>query len=339
MIRIPSLTFEEAERADFICRVLEERGYRPERYGNNIIVRHRRGGARPVLMLNAHIDTVQPAESYTFNPFDAPADSEAIFGLGSNDDGGSVTSLMHTFFYLKENDIDIPVDLDLVLTAEEERSGKNGMKSITSLLEKEVSFAIIGEPTQMKAAVAERGLLVIDATASGVSGHAARDEGVNAIYKAMQDIETIRNFQFEKESELMGKIRMTVTQINGGKQHNVIPDSCSFVIDIRPTEIYSNAEIVEMLESRIQSALLPRSLTNKTSSTPVESPLMRTIDALGIEKFISPTTSDWMTTPIDAVKMGPGSSARSHHADEFILKSEIEDAIRKYISFIENIRL
>lgn len=342
MITIPSLSFEEAERAEFIVQYLRERSLEPELLGNNIIVRlpHSSKG-RPVLMLNSHIDTIKPSELYTFDPFNPPQEKGRILGVGSNDAGGSITSLLHTFLYFaehKEHLESLKVEPLLVLTAEEERSGPNGMSRIGSEMPDLADIAIVGEPTGMRAAIAERGLLVIDATAKGVSGHAARNDGENAILIALDDISILRNFVFEKISPTMGTTHLNVTQINAGTAHNVIPDECSFVMDIRPTDVYTNPEIIEILQKRLRSTLKARNLTNRSSATPIGHPLLYAAERCSIETFISPTTSDWMRLKIPAIKMGPGESSRSHKADEFILKEEIRHAIHTYINFITHLK-
>ena len=293
---------------------------------------------------------------------------DIVAGLGSNDDGASAVSMIAAFRYFRDrvfagdhNDkgdvydgasersinlcscsancagMDI-CNLILVLSCEEERSGINGMTGLWSQLKDKVDYAIVGEPTGMKAATAERGLLVIDATAKGVSGHAARNEGINAIDIAIQDIQTLKSHTFEKVSPRMGKVNLNVTQINAGTAHNVIPDTCSFVIDIRPTEQYTNEEILHQLQSICKSNLKPRNLSNRSSATRECSPLQRTAESLGIATFSSPTTSDWMRIDCDAIKMGPGESSRSHKKDEFVFVKEIEDGIRTYIRFIESFR-
>ena len=283
---------------------------------------------------------------------------DIVAGLGSNDDGASAVSMIAAFRYFgdrflagaqqptkslkrmrkndkgdAQNDI---CNLMLVLSCEEERSGLNGMTGLWSQLKDKVDYAIVGEPTGMKAATAERGLLVIDATAHGVSGHAARNEGINAIDIAIQDIQTLKSHTFEKVSPRMGKVNLNVTQINAGTAHNVIPDTCTFVIDIRPTEQYTNEEILKELQSICKSELRPRNLSNRSSATRENSRLQHTAEALGIETFSSPTTSDWMRIDCDAIKMGPGESSRSHKKDEFVFVDEIAGGIRTYIDFIEN---
>jgi acetylornithine deacetylase len=229
------------------------------------------------------------------------------------------------------------INLILVLTCEEERSGKDGMTGLWAELEPKVGLAIVGEPTGMKAAIAERGLLVIDAVAEGVSGHAARNEGINALYIALEDIQALRSHIFEKVSSRMGKVNLNVTQINAGTAHNVIPDRCSFVIDVRPTEQYTNQEILEELQSICKSRLTPRNLLNQSSATFEDSPLLKVAEDLSIETFSSPTTSDWMRIGCDAIKMGPGDSARSHKKDEYVTVEEISEGIKRYIEFIERL--
>jgi acetylornithine deacetylase len=299
-----------------------------------------------------------------------------VQGLGSNDDGASVVSMIAAYRYITSSDrvglknnpsqtslgpspcgqegstvfktSPTPTyNIILVLTCEEERSGKGGMTGLWGrrmCARKDamegctaVDYAIVGEPTGMKAAIAERGLLVIDAVAEGVSGHAARNEGVNALYIAMEDIQTLRSHIFEKVSPRMGKVNLNVIQINAGTAHNVIPDRCSFVIDIRPTEQYTNQEILEELQAICKSNLTPRNLLNQSSATFECSTLQQTADILGIETFSSPTTSDWMRIDCDAIKMGPGDSARSHKKDEYVTVGEICNGIKTYIDFISRL--
>lgn len=364
MVAIPSPSFEEDAVCSYICDWMRERGISYKRIGNNIlcgpeqVVRSagdesRDGGERrKCLMLCAHIDTVSPSEDYGFNPYSPDyqeaakiigqisgrtmGEADFVAGLGSNDDGGSVVAMLAAYRYFMENPEECETDLLLVLSCEEERSGKGGMTGLWEDLKGKVDYAIIGEPTGMRAATSERGLLVIDAVAEGISGHAARNEGVNALYIALEDIEAIRRHKFSRTSVRMGEINVNVTQINAGAAHNVIPDRCAFVIDIRPTEKYSNEEILNELQGICRSRLTPRNLKNSSSATFEESPLQKTLESLEIDTFSSPTTSDWMRVSCDAIKMGPGESSRSHKKDEFILKDEIENGIQTYISFIEN---
>lgn len=335
LIKIPAYSTQEYMRSDYISRYLQERGITHTRLKNNIIAYSKYfDPAKKILMLNSHIDTVKPVESYTFDPFNPPISDTHIYGLGSNDAGGSLVSLIHTFICLYDKKLDY--NLMLALSCEEEISGPNGMDLIVEEIKK-IDLAIIGEPTGMKAATAERGLLVIDGTARGKSGHAARNEGVNALYIAIEDVFTLRNFKFDKISPLMGEVKLSVTQIQAGTQHNVVPEICKFVVDIRPTEQYNNKEILDLLQMSVKSELIARSLTNRSSATPEGSPLLIAANKLGIEQYTSPTTSDWMRISIPGVKMGPGESARSHRADEFIYVDEVKEAVSGYIKYIVNL--
>jgi acetylornithine deacetylase len=337
MIAIPSPSFEEDAVCSHISSWMTSRNIEHQRIGNNIIAEHINDPSRPTLMLCAHIDTVSPSPEYSFDPYNPEnCPEDMVQGLGSNDDGASVVSMIAVYRYFCSLSAAQP-NLILTLTCEEERSGKDGMTGLWPELAQKVDFAIVGEPTGMKAATSERGLLVIDATAHGVSGHAARNEGCNALYKALEDIEKLRRYCFEKISPRMGKVNLNVTQINAGSAHNVIPDRCDFVIDIRPTEQYSNEEILTELQRICSSELKARNLANRSSATFEDSPLQKAAEALGIETFSSPTTSDWMRIGCDAVKMGPGDSARSHRKDEFVFVEEIRNGIETYIQYIRNL--
>lgn len=333
LVSIQSFSGEENLRSDFLTAYFSVRGITTERIGNNLIARQQHHDpSKPTLMLNSHLDTVRPNEGYTFDPLNPPLSDFHVYGLGSNDAGASGVSMTQAFLHFYDKTL--PFNLLLALSAEEENSGPNGMRMLWQKLSGEVDMAIVGEPTAMKAAVAERGLLVIDGEAKGVSGHAARNEGVNALYIALDDINTLRSVQFNKISPAMGEVKLTVTQINAGTQHNVVPDRCSFVVDIRPTERYTNSEIMEILQPKVQSTLKARSLTNRSSATPAGHPLLQCVRQLGIETYTSPTTSDWMRISCPALKMGPGESARSHRPDEFVLTDELRQGIGGYIRFI-----
>ena len=359
MVAIPSVSFSEADVCTLISSWLTEKGVEHRRDGNNLIAEHISNPDSPTLMLCAHIDTVAASSEYSFDPHkpdyikaaetissyiaegkipEAPCSQATpeniVAGLGSNDDGASVVSMIAVFRYFKS--MTISPNIMLVLSCEEERSGINGMTGLWHRIKDKVDYAIVGEPTGMKAATAERGLLVIDASAHGISGHAARNEGLNAIHIALEDIERLRTHEFTKISPRMGKVNLNVTQINAGTAHNVIPDLCTFVIDIRPTEQYSNEEILKELQGICRSELKARNLSNLSSATKEGSILQDTADKLGIGTFSSPTTSDWMRIDCDAIKMGPGNSSRSHKKDEFVFVKEIEDGIKTYIEFIEN---
>ncbi len=339
IIPIRAYSFEEDARAAFIVDWLAGQGVEAHRIGNNTWAKAVFNEKSPTLLLCAHIDTVQAADSYTFDAVNPPLDEEKILGLGSNDDGGSVVCMIATFLYFLRKGT-CPVNLLLLLSCEEERSGGGGTKSLHSFVETNADMAIIGEPTRMRATIAECGLLVLDGCAKGKSAHAARAaEGENALYKAIRDIETLKNFKFERISPVLGDVKLAVTQINAGTAHNVIPDSCSFVVDIRPNECYDNQEIVDMLQEMVSSTLTARNLKNRSRATSKDSALYKTAVKLGMELITSPTSSDWMEMPIEAIKIGPGDSLRSHKADEFIYKSEIREGIDKYIAFIENIQI
>lgn len=334
LVSIQSFSGEEDHRSEFLTRYFNERGISPQRIGNNLIVRQPHyNTSKPTLMLNSHLDTVRPNAGYTFDPFNPPLSDTHVYGLGSNDAGASGVTMTQAFLHFYQQEL--PFNLILALTAEEENSGPNGMTLLWQHLLQEVDMAIIGEPTGMKAAIAERGLLVIDGEAKGVSGHAARNEGVNALYIALDDIRTLQSTRFEKISPTMGEVKLTVTQINAGTQHNVVPDRCSFVVDIRPTEMYTNHEIMQLLQPKVKSELKARSLTNKSSTTPASNILMQTVQQLGIKCYTSPTTSDWMRITCPAVKMGPGESERSHRPDEFVLIEELRMGVEGYIQLIE----
>lgn len=353
MVAIPSVSFEEDRVRDYISEVLKGYGVRHETVKNNIVALDENfSPEKKTLMLCAHIDTVPPGTGYSFDPYRPDygkaaailghSEDELVCGLGSNDDGGSVVSLCAAFRHFRKKDL--PFNIVLVLCCEEERSGPGGMTWIWEHYNEipglenagKPDWAIIGEPTGMKAATSERGLLVIDGEAEGVSGHAARGEGVNALYIALEDIDRLRKFDFRKVSPVMGRVRLTVTQINAGTAHNVVPDRCRFVVDIRPTEMYGNEEILEELQAVCRSRLTARNIRNRSSATFPGSPLPECLGRTGIGTFSSPTTSDWIRVRCDAVKMGPGQSERSHRKDEYILVSEIEEAIRTYIRFIDN---
>ena len=336
IVSISSLSKMEDEVANYLADYLYSKGIKVERIKNNIVAYNQHYNAEyPTLMLNSHLDTVAPSQDYTFDPLSPDIQEDRVLGLGSNDAGGAVCSLLSVFLqFYKEK---MPINLMLVLTTEEEISGQNGMKFLKSRIAKEASFAIIGEPTSGRAAIAERGLLVLDGETKGVSSHAAYDFGTNAIYLALDDINTIRNYNFDRISPIMGKMTPKITMINAGKAHNIVPERCSYVVDIRTTEVYSHEEIVEMLQADIQGTIAPRSLTNTSSATPLDSPLMDAITNSEIETFISLTTSDWISVDVPAVKMGPGDSLRSHKADEYILVSELEDINTKYNKIIKQL--
>ena len=344
MVRIPSLSGEESGVAACVRAALDAYGIPYELVRGNLLALNRRfDPGKPTLALDAHLDTVPANSGYSRDPFDSGCDPDIIYGLGSNDDGGSVVSMIAAFRHFFE--AEMPFNLMLILSRQEEVSGPDGTRW---LFAPDGLFAsggrwpmprrvIVGEPTGMRVATSERGLLVLDGEAQGVSGHAARGEGVNALYIALDDIAALRAHRFTKHSPLMGDVRLSVTQIEAGRAHNVIPERCRFVVDIRPTEQYTNLEILEELQALCRSKLTARNLANRSSATAPDSPFIQAAARLGIETYSSPTTSDWMRIPCDAVKMGPGDSARSHRADEFILAREIAQGIDGYIAFIETL--
>ena len=340
LIATPSLSRDESVTADIIENELRGCGIAPRRLMNNVwAVCENYSADKPTLLLNSHHDTVRPSQSYTLDPFSPLHRDGRIYGLGSNDAGGSLVSLVECFKLLRNRPLS--VNLVLALTAEEEVSGANGIESLLKHFDEtglKIDMAIVGEPTGMKAAIAERGLVVLDCCARGVSGHAARDEGDNAIIRALDDIALLRSFRFERTSPTLGDVKMTVTQINAGTQHNVIPDRCDFVVDIRTTDAYSNREMVDIISYALQSDVKARSIRLRASAISCEHPLVKAATLLGIETFVSPTLSDRaLMHGIPALKIGPGESSRSHSADEYILEREIDRAIDIYQQIITSI--
>ena len=337
MISIESFSRDEKNLADFLERYLEERGYTVSRSANNIwLMSPGFEPSRPTILLNSHIDTVKPVSAWTRNPFEPTIENGKLYGLGSNDAGASVVSLLHAFFYLSAH----PQRYNLIFaaTAEEEVSGKNGIESLLNELPA-IDFAIVGEPTEMHAAVAEKGLMVLDCVAYGKAGHAARNEGENAIYKALADVAWFQNHQFEKVSDLLGPVKMSVTQINAGTQHNVVPDKCSFVVDIRSNELYSNVDLLVEIQKNVSCEVTARSTRLSSSATPLQHAVVTSALKLNRQLYGSPTLSDQALMPFASMKMGPGLSARSHTADEFISLNEIEEAIELYIKLLDKLEL
>lgn len=336
LIGIPSPSRDEAGRADLIEKILRTHGAVACRKGNNIWTLHAFHSEAPWLLLNSHIDTVRPVAGWTKDPFQATRENDRIYGLGSNDAGASLVSLLSVFLLLKEKKQ--PYNLAFLASAEEEISGKYGLESALPELPP-VAFAVVGEPTGMQPAIAEKGLMVLDCTVTGISGHAARDEGENAIYKALEIIDRIRKFRFEKISPLLGEVKMTVTQIQAGTQHNVIPDRCTFVTDVRSNELYTNREILDTLQQEIPCLIQPRSLRLNSSRTDPAHPFVQRTELLGCTPFGSPTLSDQALMPFPSVKIGPGDSARSHTADEYIRIEEIREAIEIYLNLLDGLSL
>lgn len=339
LISVPSVSRDEKGTADIIERWLTEKGAAPRRIHNCVwAVAEGFDPSRPTLLLNSHHDTVKPAPSWTRDPFTPAFEDGKLYGLGSNDAGGALVSLATVFLRLRTTPL--PCNLVLALTAEEEVMGEHGMRAMLPEFEKEgikIDMALVGEPTGMQPAVAERGLIVLDCTSHGVTGHAARNEGVNALYKAIDDINRLRDFTFPKVSPTLGPIKITVTQIDAGRQHNVIPDECHFVADVRTTDAYSNEETAAIISGVIESEAKARSYRVRASVIAENHPLVRAAVALGRTPFVSPTTSDMALMPFPSLKMGPGESARSHSADEYIRPGEIAEAIELYTQLLQNL--
>lgn len=340
LINTPSLSREEGDATDRL-QMFIERGAPVQcevhRHLNNLwCVAPGYEAGRPTLLLDAHIDTVKPVSGWSKHPFTPIVEGDRIYGLGSNDDGASLVTLLQVFYKICESKQNY--NTIFLASAEEEVSGKNGIEAVIPHLPP-ISCAIIGEPTSMHPAVAEKGLMVLDCVAEGVSGHAARNEGVNAIYNAMQDIEWFRNHKFPKSSELFGDVKMTVTQISAGTQHNVIPDSCSYVVDIRSNERYSNSELLEIIEKSVKSKVAARSTRLNSSAISLEHPLVKRAVELGRKPYGSPTLSNQALLTVPTLKMGPGDTTRSHTANEFVLISEIREGMELFAKMLNGLKI
>lgn len=336
LISIQSFSREEDKTANLIEHFLNEKGVETHRKLNNIWAWNKYfDPSKPTILLNSHHDTVKPNSGYTRDPFDAKIEDGKLYGLGSNDAGGCLVSLIMVFLYFYERE-GLKYNFCLATTAEEEISGVNGLECIIPDLGK-LDFGIVGEPTLMQLAVAEKGLMVLDCVAHGKSGHAAREEGDNAIYKAITDIEWFRTYRFLKESEEFGPVKMSVTIINAGSQHNVVPASCSFTVDVRVTDAYRNEEVLEIIRQHVTCDVTPRSIRLKPSKIDKNHPIVLAGIALGRTTYGSPTTSDQSLLDIPSLKVGPGDSARSHTADEFIYVDEIREGIELYVKMLESI--
>ena len=332
LIQTPSFSREEAGTAAILEKFLAQHGIAAQRRGNNVwAVGRQFDPQKPIMLLNSHHDTVRPGAAWTYPPFGAVLEGDRLTGLGSNDAGAAAVSLLATFRYFYNR----PAGFNLIcaITAEEEISGANGIQSILPELGK-IDFGLVGEPTGMNAAVAEKGLLVLDGLARGRTGHAARDEGENALYKALDDVAWLRSYQFPAVSPLLGPVKMTVTQLTAGTQHNVVPDECRYVVDIRTNECYSNEEILATVRANVQAEIAPRSTHLQSSGLSLSHPLVRKAVAMGKTTYGSPTLSDQALMRFDTLKMGPGDSARSHAPDEYILLSEIRGGIADYIELL-----
>lgn len=333
LITIPSISRAEKEAADALQAYLEKCGLAPRRVVNNVwCTDPLYDKSRPTVLLNAHIDTVKPAASWTKKPFEATLEDGKLYGLGSNDCGGGLVSLLQAYRIM----LDKPRCYNLIYlaSAEEEVSGKDGISLILPALPP-ISVAIVGEPTGMKPAIAEKGLMVLDVIAHGKAGHAARNEGVNAIYEALDDMLWIRDYRFKKTSQLLGQVKMTLTVINAGTQHNVVPDECRMLVDVRTNEMYTNQEVYDIIKSHLKSDVRAHSFRLNSSHIDPQHPLIRRCRALGLEPFGSPTLSDQALMPFPSFKLGPGNSARSHAADEFIRPDEIAEAISLYVKLLQ----
>lgn len=334
LIATPSVSRDERRAADIMEEELVRCGFMPHREANNVwAIGPCQREDRPTLLLNAHIDTVKPVASYTRNPYEPSLEDGTLYGLGSNDCGGGLVSLLQVFRELSASER-CPYNLVYLASAEEEVSGKDGISRALPLLP-HVDVAIVGEPTGMQPAVAEKGLMVVDITAHGKSGHAARNEGVNAIYEALDDLCWIRSHRFDRVSRFLGPTKMQVTVVNAGTQHNVVPDECKIVVDVRTNELYTNEEVFDIISSHCKSECRARSFRLHSSRIDLNHPLVERCVALGLQPFGSPTLSDQALMPFASLKLGPGQSARSHSADEYIKVSEIEHAIGLYLRLLE----
>ena len=336
LIATQSFSGEENETALLIMQWFSNHDIKFESDKHNVWAKNKYfDAAKKTILLNSHHDTVKPNKGYTKNPYNPEVSDGKLYGLGSNDAGGSLVSLLATFTYFYERK-DLNYNVVLVASAEEESSGLNGLNSMLQIIPP-IDFAIIGEPTLMQLAIAEKGLLVLDCEAKGTSGHAAHGIGDNAIYKAIEDIHWFQNFEFPKESEMLGNVKMTVTQINAGIQHNVIPATCNFVVDVRVTDAYTNQEVLDIVQSMVKCEVKARSLRLNSSSIPQDHPIVKAGIKLGRKTYGSPTLSDQAVLSCPSLKLGPGDSFRSHTADEFIYVNEIEEGIDLYIKILNEI--
>jgi acetylornithine deacetylase/succinyl-diaminopimelate desuccinylase-like protein len=338
LIATPSFSREEDKVASILEDFFHSHEVETRRVGNNIWVKNKHfDSSKPTVLLNSHIDTVKPNSGYTRDPFKPEILESKLYGLGSNDAGGPLVSLIATFLHFFDQ-TGLKYNVVLAATAEEEVSGTGGIESIWSSLPK-IDFAIVGEPTLCDMATAEKGLMVLDCISKGRPGHAAREEGVNAIYTALPDIEWFRTYKFPKRSEALGEMKMSVTIINAGSQHNVVPSECKFTVDVRVTDAYTLEEALEIIKRHVACEVTPRSLRIRSSGISMEHPLVMSAKKIGLGLYGSPTTSDQALIPVPSVKIGPGDSARSHSADEFIYVHEIEKGIKTYVTLLSNVIL
>jgi acetylornithine deacetylase len=332
LISTPSVSRDEKAAADVLQRKIKEWRLPCKRIGNNLIVAKRLSKKKPTMLLNAHIDTVKPVETWTRDPFVPTIEDGKLYGLGANDCGGGLVSLLQVYRILSEEK-DIPYNIIYVASCEEEVSGQNGFSAVLPELPP-IDVAIVGEPTGMNPAIAEKGLMVIDGVAHGKSGHAARNEGVNAINEVLDDLQWLRDYQFRKVSPFLGETRATVTVVHAGTQHNVIPDKVEFVIDVRTNEYYQNEFVFAFLQKHMKSELKARSFRLHSSSFPENHPLIKRCKRMRMKPYGSPTLSDQALMPFPSFKLGPGESSRSHTADEYIEIDEIHNAIKTYVKLI-----
>lgn len=334
LIKTPSFSREEDQTALILENFFSNHKIPFLRVGNNFISKNKHFSEdKKTILLNSHHDTVKPGNSWTYNPFGATIEGNKLTGLGSNDAGASLVSLINVFVELYEKNL--PYNLILGISAEEEVSGANGCRLFLKNIDTKIDLGIVGEPTQMQMAIAEKGLIVLDCIAYGKTGHAARNEGENALYKALDDIEWFRKQELPLISSILGPSKMTVTQINSGKHHNVIPDECNFVVDIRTNELYKNLEVIEYIKKHIKSEITPRSYHLNSSRIDENHPIVLKGKSLGLTTYGSPTLSDQSVMDFDTLKIGPGDSARSHTPDEFILLSEIKNGIDTYLNLLD----
>lgn len=336
LISTPSVSRDEAAAADVFTDFIGKWGMPCQRIGNNILIQEELHPEKPTLLLNAHIDTVKPVASWTRDPFSPTIEGDTLYGLGANDCGGGLVSLLQVYRILREEGWqNCPYNVVYLASCEEEVSGDNGFRLALPHLPK-IDVAIVGEPTGMNPAIAEKGLMVIDGIARGKSGHAARNEGINAIYEALDDLVWLRDYRFRRESPLLGPTKMTVTVVNSGTQHNVVPDELHFVIDVRTNEYYQNEYLFAFLQKHMKKCeLKARSFRLSSSHIPLEHPLIQKCISMGLTPYGSPTLSDQALMPFLSMKLGPGESSRSHSADEFIRISEIEKAIETYVEVLK----
>lgn len=333
LIATPSVSRDEAAAADILFNYMADCGLQPQRFGNNIMaVAPCFSQEKKTLLLNAHIDTVKPVSTWTRHPFTPTMEGDRLYGLGSNDCGGGLMALLQVFRILREKE-GCKYNLVYLASCEEEVSGANGFSLALPHLP-HIDLAIVGEPTGLQPAIAEKGLMVIDGIAHGKSGHAAHNEGVNAIYEALDDLVWLRDYKYNKVSPLLGPTKMSVTVVNAGTQHNVVPDECKFIIDVRTNEYYTNEEVYEFIRSHVKSEVKARSFRLGSSHIDADHPLIRQCVAMGLQPFGSPTLSDQALMPFPSFKLGPGQSSRSHSADEYICASEIDDAIELYLRLL-----